>query len=279
MRTPVRREILSRLEALNDQLQFFLFLENGFLASMKNFSSEALKLYTVDLFAANPYAPRIHRRLSEIPHVQDVTRAVTVSAFVATSYEVAATFFERAAKLSSLCGARVTAPGQRAPEQKYAATVVSIGWQPIPPEVIGLITYCRHWRNSFIHLHSVPEPSYAQFAADTGPSLNGRWAAAREKYDLAHAHVGHLTVADAIVLLKLLRIAVIALDEHLAASLDKVNITNFIAERTLGGEKLTINEVVIMKRVKKLASVVKQDFGFVPDSITLENAARRTGVR
>jgi hypothetical protein len=278
MKTPVRQEVLRTLEQLNDQLRFFTFAEHEMLDRLRDFSPAIQVNFTSDLFARNPYASRIHVRLARLPAFQEANRSFTFGSYVSTSYEVAATFFGRAITLAAECGVAIKAAGERAPEVKFAQNVVAAGWTPPDDGVVDLMTFIRHRRNAFVHLHTLPNRPYAEFCQRAGMKLNQRWQAARDVIDFTVPTIGGFAEPEAVACLKLLRIAVKAFDQYVSGAFGESVIVTYLAKRTYAKENVRMTEDLARRRRRKIASLATQEFGLNASPGVVDAAVRAIGI-
>lgn len=281
-RTPIRKAIAKGIEALNDQLQFFLLTEFELLDRLANFTPAIESAFTSDVFARNPYAPRIHVRLKEMKRHQTANRQFTFGAYFSTAFEVASTFFSRATDLLKETN-RVTINAPRirneGPESHYHRSLSMSGFSAPPDEIRDTFTYCRYRRNGIIHLAKAASPSFASFISAQGSALNAYWGSTRGAVDFSVPAVSWLSESDVLTLIKLLRISVIELDEHLASIVQAAGAVTYSAQSEFGQESVRMNADVARQRVKRLRATVKRDFGFEPSGAELEEVVRIVGVR
>src|SRR5208282_5361876 len=98
-KTPIRKQIVDRLIAMNDQLCFFLLIENEFHRRIADFGPGVHDAFTRDVFARSSYAPKINVRIGKLSAFQSANRSFTFGAYFSTSYEIASDFFEVAKEL------------------------------------------------------------------------------------------------------------------------------------------------------------------------------------
>jgi hypothetical protein len=279
-KTPVKGVVLSRLTALNDQLCFFLLLEEELIRRLDDFGPGVQSAFTSDVFARNPYAPKIHVRISQLESFQTSNRAFTFGAYFSTSYEVASEFFDLAESLLiRVSNVEVLKSRKEGPEDRYNRVVANAGLLQPPVEIISTLAYCRYRRNSFIHLGSVPVPRYLKLSSTRGPLLNSYWGATRLPVDFTEARISPLGDEETIALLKVLRISVERLDMHLAGILDRHAVLVDLTLQRFGKEAVRMNTEVARRRVRMIASLLKLQFGGSAPGAEVDSIVRGIGVR
>lgn len=279
-KTSLREVVLSRLAALNDQLCFFLLLEQELIRRLRDFGPGIQGAYTSDVFAQNPYAPKRHVRISQLPFFQASNRSFTFGAYFSTSYEVASEFFELAETLLvDINGIGVQTTRREGPEERYTRILTKAGL-PLPaPEVISTMSYCRYRRNAFIHLGATPIRRYLDLAATDGSALNAYWGNTKDPVNFTEARISALEDAEAIALLKLLRISIEQLDFHLAGILDRDALVEELTRQRFGNETVRMNADIAKRRVRVISSLLKQQFGCSMANATVDSIVRRIGTR
>jgi hypothetical protein len=81
IKTPLLREALDRLSALNDQLCYFTFVEEEFERRLTQVDSEAQDLYTTQVFTNNSRAHRIYVKIKDLSAFQRETKSAALGAF------------------------------------------------------------------------------------------------------------------------------------------------------------------------------------------------------
>jgi hypothetical protein len=281
-KTPLQDPAVARLAALNDQLCVFLLLEHQLLDRLKDFSPSISSNYTAEVFARNPYAPRIHVTLDKLPHFQLENRALTFAAYFSLSYEVASGYFEDAEELlKALLGPPAQPIGSvnGGPEDRYRVVVQRYGLAPPPRQFLETMSYLRYRRNAFAHLGASPRQVFVDFVGSNGAALNADWSGRASPIDFTIATVASLAEDETISSLKLFRETVQGIDEHLGSQLPVSNVVEGIAATEFDTKPSRINSGVIVARKGTIAARLQRDFGLVAADSVLEAAARRHGVR
>lgn len=160
------------------------------------------------------------------------------------------------------------------PEQFYQRTLAASGYLGPAAEVIQTLTYFRYRRNAAVHLSTTPPPLYASLARKSGQGLNTFWARAKLQIDFRHASTGLMSEHDALDALKLLRIIIQRLDEHLSGVLEGRGAARLVARRLFGDKKVRLNLQVIEERARKLRAVLFRDYGVTVSQPDLTVAIR-----
>lgn len=279
-KTPICDQVISRLIALNDQLCFFLLLENELKRRLADFGPGIQHAFTTEVFAQNPYAPKIHVCLGELTAFQAANRSFTFGAYFSTSYEVGSEFFGLATDLLvRVNGITSQRPQREGPEETYRRTISVAGLPAPPEELISTMSYIRHRRNSFIHLVAVPSDTFSALASTSGPAMNRYWDQTRDSVNFAVAHVGPIEEAEAIALIKLIRIVVQDLDQHLASIVSREGVLAELAEQKFAHRPQRMNSDVAAERRRALAAALLHAYGGTAPESELDAVVRRVGVR
>lgn len=279
-KTPVRQQVISRLTALNDQLCFFLLLEEELTRRLADFGPGVQSSYTSDVFAQSSYAPKLHVTLGKLPEFQANNRSFTFGAYFSTSYEVASDFFDLATQLLSRAnGVSPSKPQNDGPEDAYIRTLAGASLPSPSLNLIRTLSYCRHRRNAFIHTGTTVRPAYAALVSTHGANLNQFWGTTCEPVDFTNGTAAPLQEHETITLIKLLRVSIEALDAHLASVLNKSSVLRMLAEAQFANRPTRVNNDVVKDRSKTLAAVLKSDYGAEAAEDEIETLVRQIGVR
>jgi hypothetical protein len=90
---------LDRLNAFNDQLCYFAFVEEEFERRLTWVNPQARILYTTKVFSENSWAPSIHVKIEDLSSFRDATKSAALAAFAAASYETVASYMKETLKL------------------------------------------------------------------------------------------------------------------------------------------------------------------------------------
>jgi hypothetical protein len=275
-------EIEREITSLNDQYYFFLFLEYQFFEELHGLSTTSVNRFTTDVFNRNQYSSKIHVRLRDLPSFRDAHRSASFGAYFATSYEVAASFTDKALEVlreKSRVRLRLPLRGREGPEQFYARVLTSWGYSLPAAELIDTLSFMRHRRNALVHLSRTPNPPYMELARRAGLSLNAFWTRARVQIDFATPSTGPLEDRETLGLLKLMRIVIRRLDTHFVSVIDNLGLVRAEARRLFGGEKVRMNRDVSTRRVQKLRYEIMQEYGLSLPESDLRAAVQTVGTK
>lgn len=269
MKTILLGKYIKRLAALNDQLCFFQFNRNELNKRLGDFGPNALQLYTTDVFAQNPMAPRLNVTLRKLPDFQKSNQTFTFGAYISTSYEVVSNYLNDSIELlSEINATNFQLTNDNQPEEKYTRTLTSTGCSPVPREVIDTLKYIRLRRNHFTHLSTSLSNQFSLFISTTGSILNTYWAGTINSLDFTNANILEFNEDETVEILEILRIIVQTLDKHLAANFSNNDIATFIAKQEFLPKPQNINNDIVRQRIKKVQNKGKYEFGVnIPESI------------
>lgn len=274
-KTPVRKHILPRLIALNDQLCFFLFLENELDRRLLDFGPDVKHAFTPDVFAQNFYASKINVRLNSLQAFQRANRSFTFGAYFCTSYEVASDFFEQAMNLIQETTTSVTKQNNKGgPEDAYLRSLRAAGLPQVDTELIYTMTYCRHRRNAFIHMLDNAPTGYKDLVTRNGAMLNNYWSSSKDELDFSQPNIDSPDESQTISLVKLLRITIQGLDSHLASILDQKGVLRLLAQQLFGSKPVRMNSEVVARRYRSLGKTFRNHYGGLASEFDLDKAVR-----
>jgi hypothetical protein len=279
MKSILLGKYVDRLASLNDQLCFFQFNKNELDKRLLEFGPNVGKLFTPDVFAQNPMAPRINVKISELPTFQDLNQTFTFGAYFSTSYEVVSYYIEDSIDLLSVINSNTfQLTNDRQLEEKYKLTLASSNCTAIPIEIIQTLKYIRFRRNHFTHLSDGISNQFNTLITTSGITLNTFWSSAITSLDFTSLNVLKFEEGETIDLLKILRIIVQTLDENLASNFSHSGIAEFLANREFAKPQ-RINIDVISQRINKIQALGKIDFGISLTKPIVEHIVKTIGVK
>lgn len=279
MKSILLGKYIDRLASLNDQLCFFQFNKNELDKRLIEFGPNAGKLYTPDVFAQNSMAPRINVKISELSSFQNLNQTFTFGAYFSTSYEVVSNYIEDSIKLLNTINPttfQLTIDSML--EEKYRLTLASSNCSAVPIELIQTLKYIRLRRNHFTHLSDQLTPVFSSLIISEGNNLNSFWASVIKKLDFKNLDVLKFEEEETIELLKILRIIVQRLDENLGNNLSHSGIAAFLSSREFNKPQ-RINIDIINKRISKIRTLGKLDFGITLTDAIIEPLVKTIGVK
>jgi hypothetical protein len=280
--TPIGRKIEGALASLNDQYEFFLFLEYEFIVQLQRSGPRLAEQFTTDVFAANPHSSRIHVQLKDLPAFGEGNRSVSFGAYFTASYEVAASFFEEALDFlreTNSIALPLRSSFRGGPEEYYATALTRARLCPPDTDLVRTISWIRHRRNGIVHVNLGLHSAYRDLTEQWGTSLNRFWSRTRLQVDFHVPATGPLTERETLDLLKLLRILIQRFDTHLVGLVDSEGLTRVEARRLFGAERMRMNKDVAARRAAVLGSQILRRFGLVPHERDINAAVQVVGVR
>jgi len=270
-KTPLLPLITQKLAALNDQFCFFLFIEQEFNRRLPDLSPAVSDLFTSDVFATNPYSPKIHVRVKQIPDFQSRNRVFTFGSYFSTSYEVVSDYIDTSSLnlLQQIIPASYKPLKHKQIEKQFFNILQASGCNIPDQELIDTLTYIRLRRNHLIHLGDSLVPWFSSHISSCGASLNAYWLGTVEELDFTSLDIDSLTEKETIDFLKLLRIITERLDSTVASSLSPENVLLFTAKQLKLTSRQVFNSDFVQRKAKMLKKQTELEFEI---QCTLEQA-------
>lgn len=283
-KTELLKPYLERIEALGDQLWYFLFVSEELNQNLERYSSKAKEHYTVDLFATNPFSQRIYIKANKLIDHQNQNKKFTFGSYFSTSYEIVSNYLKDSfANLKSFN----TLPNynwvnQEPPEQNFRA-LLSNNFIPLPdPFIFNTFTYLRLRRNHFTHLINTANARLIGFCGANGANLNTHWvnSGTINNIDFSSAvNVNDYSQEITIDLMKALRITLIEFDSYLASILNLDAVINSLVQRKFGSENITMNSIIAQKRSSQIIFIARTELGLVITEAQCNPYVRSIGVK
>lgn len=283
-RTEHLKPYMDRIDALNDQLWYFLFTSEELNRQLDNYSPSVKEKYTTELFAANKHAFRIRVKVSALKKHQDNNKRITYGAYISTAYEVASNYLKEVFDFLKSINSLPHYDWKKSipPELNLQSLFSSNGIATYPAHIIDAFSYLRLRRNHFTHLMPLPNFALSNFMATSGAGLETAW---KTSGVVSHLNFTTLTITnefsleETIEMFKLLRICVIEIDEFVSSVVNKDELIKFIATREFGTMKTRMNNDILTQRVHKIISVANFEFGTTITNIDCEPFAKTIGVK
>lgn len=271
-KTPLLKETISRLNAFNDQLCYFTFVEESFEQRLTEVDSSEQDLYTPQVFRGNSRAHRIHVKINELSDFRQATQSATFGAFASASYETIASYMKEALNLLRRMGVSQTTfeAGDKV-EESLQSAIQEAGCKPVDQNVIEALTYFRLRRNQVVHLRAEPVETLKTLVRYSGPRLNNYWHT-REALDFKQVPGPELGELEVIDFIKLLRVCVRKLDEAVASGLDVFRILKVLDAELISEQPGLGGEQGYERRAQKLWYRVKELYGVEWDKQTIYQA-------
>lgn len=274
---------IDKIDALNDQLWYYLFATDELNRQLIAFSDKAKENFTTDLFKTNPHSKRIHIQVSALAKHQKENKNLTFGAYFGTCYEISSkhirTSFDTLKSFNSLT--TYTWDRGKEPEANLLKLLQKESL-PVPnANVLDTFSYLRHRRNHFTHINETSNSRVLGFMTSTCPRLNTYWRAsgAITHLDFTKAFVRDFTQEETIELIKLVRICVIEIDKHISTLLNTNSVIEHIVKREYEGKTAKLNTFTLKQRVDKIIYIGKTDLGLTLTTAQIEPYAKSIGVR
>jgi hypothetical protein len=274
---------IDKIDTLNDQLWYYLFTTEELNRQLSQFSDTAKENFTTDLFKTNPYSHRIHVTVSSIPRHQRENKNATFGAYFSTCYEIISqyikTSFDTLRAFNSLTS--YIWDGRKSPEKNLNTLLTREGLATINLNIVNTITYLRQRRNHYTHIIEVPNPPLAGFLTATCPSLNAFWRANGTivHLDFTKTLVRDFTLDETIELIKLLRICLTEMDNHIAGLLNTNGIIEFLVKRTYGSQSSRLNSFTLQQRINRIKNMTRNEFGLTIADGQIQPFASSIGIK
>jgi len=283
-KTDLIKPYLGRIEALGDQLWYFLFVSEELNQGLAKYSPKAKEHYTVDLFATNPYSRRIHVKANNLITHQDNNKKFTFGSYFSTSYEIAGNYIKDTfAKLKSFNSLPNYTWVNNDPPEINLKTLLTYNGIALPDqEIFDTFSYLRIRRNHFTHLLDVANPRLVTFCGVTGPSLNTYWRTPGYVTYIdftTTVNINEYTQDITIELMKILRITLINLDKYIASILDVNSVIQSLVTREFGTENIAMNSIIAKQRSSKIIYLASQELKLSVTEAQCDPHVRSIGVK
>ncbi len=283
IRTEFQKSYLTRIEALNDQLWYFLFTSQELNKKLSTLSVSEKERFTTDVFDDNHFSSRIHVKAKNLTLHQDKNKQLTFGSYFSTSYEIVSNYikevFDKLKNINHITN--YSWNRNKEPEGNMELLFTNNGLTFTPDYILKTLSYLRYRRNHFTHIISPPNPVFIAFINTNGIALNTKWRTSGVvSIDFtALSDFSSFEQDETIELLKLLRICLIDLDHFIGSILDKNELINSIVKAEFGTLRTRKNSIVIDQRVKKIVNIAKEKFGFVVTENEAEQFVRIIGFK
>ena len=257
MKTQFLKINIEKISSLNDQLWFYLFAIEELNKDFKRFSDHAKSLYTSDLFKDNPHSCRIDIPVVKLPKHQKDNQNITLGIYFATCYEILAQYIKNIYDtLKSFNSITYTTNPRKGLEENLQIMIVTNGLTPIKLEIINTIKYLRLRRNHFTHIIESANPSLANFKMSICPSLNMFWQGRStiSKLDFTKSLIRDFGVEETFELIKLIRICLQEVDNHIALLLNINSVITDLIKRYKNSNNEKFKRIPLSRKVKKIKS-------------------------
>ncbi|WP_259070337.1 hypothetical protein HDF24_14660 [Mucilaginibacter sp. X4EP1] len=282
IKTEYQAPYLKRIDALNDQLWYFLFTSEELNRKLSSFSNKAKEAYTTDLFHDNQFSQRLYVKAIDLQAHQDQNKLITFGAYLSTCYEITTNYIKDIFdKLKTINGLTYVWSDTE-PEKKLKSLYTTSGLVFTPEYLLKTLTYIRLRRNHFTHLILTPNSKLTGFISANGNALNAQWRTTGVVSSIdftSTTNVAEFQQDEAIELIKLIRICIIAIDQFVGSTLDKNGFITSIVKKEYGHLKTRRNSLIIDERKKKIVNIAKAKFDLIVTESEVEPFVNTIGMR
>lgn len=264
-KTPLHSKIIKSIIKMNDQLQFYVFMNQEMKQRLDDFGPKLSDQFTSDLFSKNPYSPKINVTLDKLRNFQLENEDFTLAAYFSTCYEVASGYYDLIIELlSEINSTTFVRSNDRRPELELYNSLVGSGYSLPDYELIETLTYIRLRRNHFIHLNGTLKETFSNLIRDRGVDLNNYWGRRnppQNRLDFSSNNIHNFEHEEVIQLLGLIMIIFEELDGHIASLLDKRGVLTYIAKQRFGTRPKRMNSDIAKQQAQVIQKIARLEFG------------------
>ena len=260
-KTPLILETRQKLRLLGDQLYYTTFVDELVVAMIGSRPTSDLARFTPDVFPGSKKAPRINIPLSRLAAFRESALSAGFGAVVVASYEVCNSYMLGLPRLlRRLCTRRVADEYSDKPEENARLALVDAASPPIDTEVFETLKYVRLRRNHIAHLREDPGKELATLIRQRGTHLNRYWDEPAE-ITFADWPSETLSEAEAVGLLKHLRICIEQIDEAAGQCLDDLLVIEELNAELVQAQPHLRDASVIPRRTGKIEALADMLYG------------------
>jgi len=262
-KTPYQKPYLTRIEALNDQLWYFLFANEELNSGLSRFSPKVMEYFTTDLFYSNKFSSRIHVKAKDLKTHQAKNQQLTFGAYFSNAYEISINYirdiFELLKENNSLAIYQWNISD--AAESNLLNLFTKNGLTFSPQYILDTLSYLRHRRNHFTHIHTHPNTRLLAYIAAHGAGLATKWKSSGvvSHVDfLSQNNLNNFEVEETIEFFKLLRICIEELDAYIASVMDESAFIHRLVVEQYGDKKARKNSIIVAQRLTAIINLAKK---------------------
>lgn len=257
------KDYISRIDALNDQLWYYLFTTEELNGKLSQFSSDEKQKYVEDMFSTNPYRRRIHIKLESIPAQQAENLNLTFGAYFTTCYEISSKYIAQVFEVLKVFNSLTAYSwnSQKEPEKNLVSLLTASGMAVPNSNFTDTFSYLRLRRNHYTHINETISPKLLGFITTNAARLNAFWNSSprRLRVNFTSTVVGDFTQNETVDLIKAIRICLIEIDAHIAPLLNVNSIIEYFTKAEYANNPSRINSEIIEQRVNKIKHICKQE--------------------
>lgn len=264
-KTPLHSRVIKSVIKMNDQLQFYIFMNQEMKQRIDDFGPKVADQFTPDLFNKNPFSSKINVTLKQLRDFQIENEQFTLAVYFSTCYETASGYYELAHDLlSEINSATYMLSNSNNPESTLYKSLAASGYALPDFELIETLSYIRFRRNHFIHLSATPNTPFSNLIHGRGTALNSYWGSRtppQNRLDFSSDQIQHFAREEVIQLLGHIMIIFEELDGHIASLLDRNGVLTYLAKQRFGNKSAKINKDIAQQRAKTIRTLAVLEFG------------------
>jgi hypothetical protein len=262
-RTPIRAKFVKRLITINDQLCFAALGRREFGETLSKLVKASPKDFTTSVFPANPYAPRIYRKMKDMPAFAAKSEQIELQMCIIAGFEHALAYVEELEDFrASVRPSHADATNVDAPEDRLLAKMTQ--WmggasEKGPYKTFG---YVRLLRNHYAHVNDEKTPAFSSYIANHAHQLQRFWD--NGITDLGGIKFrtlpdGPLSAESAFAVMNLLRVSIEMIDRDYAGTLKLADILETTAAEVFVAA--AHHDRALERMGPKVRATLKRDYG------------------
>lgn len=260
-RTPIVGPFRRKLDMVNDQLCFGAFY--AFEASLQ-LRDQSVASFTTDAFPQNPFASRIHRRISKMVEFEEVFFNQSALMAMQAGVEIVQAYFSAVRKHSATLHKLGMHSGASADDEALHEQMRSISCRTTP-ELFETIVYLRRRRNHLVHQLEEPSSEMKKFwKSGDAQRLNEFWLKRPAElfgFDFMNYTLDAFRIEDGFAIMNLLRICMLEIDRDVAQSLPGDAVLEEIEKSVLSENPHLKGDNNRLR--KKVLSRLRRDYGMI----------------
>lgn len=274
LRTPIRTKFSKQLIRINDQICFAALGRREFGEAIDRLAQASPQESTSTVFASNPYATRLHRKMEDIPAFAANSEQVELQMGVIAGCEHAIAYlkeietFRAAVKPSPVDGLKADAIEDRL-LQKLAAW---LGKAPVKGPYLTL-GYLRLLRNHYGHVNEVKTSAFSKYIANHAHHLQTFWNNGRTDIGPLKFRTlpdGPLSAEACFAIMNLLRICIEEIDADFVRTLSVPDILEHMVAEVHERDKPRSNDPEWFP--KRVRAAISGGYGEEPDAEPVRKA-------
>lgn len=287
LRTPIRTKFSKQLIRINDQICFAALGRREFGETIDRLAQASPEQSTTTVFASNPYASRLHRKIEEIPTFAAKSEQIELQMGVIAGCEHAIAYlkeievFRAAVKPGPADALKADAIEDRL-LQKLAEW---LGTAPVKGPYLTL-GYLRLLRNHYGHVNEVKTSAFTKYIANYAHYLQTFWNNGRTDIGPLIFRTlpdGPLSPEACFAIMNLLRICIEEIDADFVRTLTVPDVLEHMVAQVHERDKPRSNDPEWF--TKRVRAAIFGAYGEEPDAVAVRKAtdaflaARKKGAR